>query len=55
MSTTRYIYIYITREWMSSTNGGIMDNLEGENYKIIIGDAFKFLKTAKYVIFLGLP
>jgi len=35
------------RELMPSVSGGIMEKLEGENYKIVIDDAFKWLKTYK--------
>ena len=34
---------------MPSVSGGIMEKLEGENYKIVIDDAFKWLKTYKFV------
>ena len=32
---------------MPSVNGGVLDKLEGDNYKIIIDDAFKLLNSYK--------
>ena len=37
------------REFMPKVHGGILEKLEGENYKIIVDDAFKWLKTYKFV------
>ena len=34
---------------MPKVHGGILEKLEGENYKIIVDDAFKWLKTYKFV------
>ena len=35
---------------MPKVHGGILENLEGDNYKIIVDDAFKWLKTYKQIL-----
>jgi len=35
------------RDHMPSVHGGILDKLEGDKYKIIVDDAFKYLKKYK--------
>ena len=40
-------HVYMNREHMPGVSGKIMEKMEGDKYKIIVDDAFKWLKTYK--------